>query len=108
MSTITIINSRRYLDPEPEIVADKIANEDFTAQVSPVFEVDGDKYRVVLDGDYSIAAAREAGAPIEWEEQTSRENDTIAMLERGEIEDFRTVNYGDSEYYDIATGKGVW
>lgn len=101
-----IISSQRYIDPE--IVAAKIAAEDYVVQVSPVFEVDGEEYRAVLDGHHSLAAAREAGAKVEWDEQTTQDNDSIAMLERGDIEDFLTVNYIDSEYYDIATGKAVW
>lgn len=106
MATATIISSQRYIDPE--IVAQKIEAEDYAVQVSPVFVVDGEAFRVVTDGHHSLAAAREAGAEVEWEEQGATENDTIAMLDRGDVAGFLETHYIDSEYYDVATGELVW
>ena len=101
-----IITAQEFIDAA--IVADKIANSDFTVQLSPAFEVNGEEFQVVVDGHHSLAAAIEAGVDAEFEIQTSRENDTIALLDDGNVEDFLETHIIDSEYHDAFTGVAIW
>ena len=96
------ISSQAYRDDE--IVAEKLASEDFTVYVTPVFVVDGEEYRVVTDGHHSLEAAKLAGVDPVFVEQSIRENDNIAMLENGQIEMFLEHAYVDTDWYDIKTG----
>ena len=104
-SEVRTISAQRFIDDE--IVARKLEDQDFEVSVSPAFEVDGwGLVRVVTDGHHSLAAAKLAGVDPVWHEQDARENDTIALLSRGEqgIDDFLTAHRIDSDYYDVATG----
>ena len=96
------ISSQAYRDDE--IVAEKLANEDFTVYVTPVFVIDVEEYRVVTDGHHSLEAARLAGVDPVFVEQSIRENDNIAMLENGQIDMFLEHAYVDTDWYDIDTG----
>lgn len=102
----TIISSQRYIDDE--IVDAKLAAHDFRVTLSPAFVVDGIEYQVILDGHHSLAAAKLAGVEPEYTEATKQTADTVAMLERGEIEDFLIATRIDSDYYVVATGEDVW
>ena len=100
------ISSQRYINDE--IVAAKIAAEDFEVMVSPEFEVDGQTFRVVLDGHHSLAAAQQMGvAPAYWT-ATATEHDAVSLIERGEIEDFLTVTHMGDDYYDVDTKEFAW
>lgn len=50
-----IITHQRYLDEEK--VAEKIRNRDFMVNVTPEFEDEGKKYRMIIDGHHSLEAA---------------------------------------------------
>ena len=50
-----IITHQRYLDPDK--VQEKIAAKDFMVNLTPEFEDQGKKYRMVIDGHHSLAAA---------------------------------------------------
>jgi len=102
----TIISSQRYTNDE--IVAAKLADRDFVVTLSPAFVYEGGEYQVVLDGHHSLAAAREAGVEPEYIEADKRTADTVALLDRGEIEDFLFAARIDSDYYVVATGEDVW
>jgi len=102
----TIISSQRHINDE--IVADKLAAQDYTVTLSPVFEIEGDEYQVVLDGHHSLEAARQAGVEPAFIEADKQMADTVALIERGEIEDFLAATRIDSDYYDIETGRDVW
>lgn len=105
-STPALISSQRYLDAE--IVAQKVAAGVFVVSVSPVFEIGGERFRVILDGHHAFAAAKAAGFEPEIVELSKREHDAISLLDRGEIEDFLEVtNLGD-DYYFAASGLAVW
>jgi hypothetical protein len=101
-----LINGQEYLDED--IVQAKREAKDYKVQVSPEFEFEGETMRVILDGNHSLAAARLDGVEPEWEEQDSRDNDTIGLLEQGNIDDFLATHQNDTEYYDVRTGNGVW
>lgn len=100
------ISSQRYLNDE--IVEAKRAARDYTVAVSPAFEIDGETFRLVLDGHHSLEAAKLDGVEAEFVEQDARDNDNIALLNRGEIEDFLLTTRIDSDLYDVATGQDVW
>lgn len=100
------ISSQRYIDEE--IVAAKIAAEDFEVMVSPAFEVEGETFRVVLDGHHSLEAARQAGVSPDYTEYTATEHDAIGLLNAGAVEAFlEAVHMGD-DYYDVETGHSAW
>lgn len=101
-----LISAQEHRDDE--IVAAKIAAGDFEVQVSPVFVVDGVEYQVVVDGHHSFEAARVAGVDAEFVIQTARENDTIALLDRGQVGDFLAAHMIDGEYRFAETGNYVW
>ncbi len=102
----TLITSQHYINDE--IVAAKIAAEDFEAQVSPAFEVDGKTLRIVMDGHHSLAAAIEAGVEPAIVEQNGTDNDKINMLRDGYVQDFLEACWMDGDYRYAINGKDVW
>ncbi|AXH72275.1 MAG: chromosome partitioning protein [Caudoviricetes sp.] len=106
MTNVTTISSQSYINDE--IVAEKIEAKDFDVFVSPVFEIDGESYRVVMDGHHSLAAAKEAGVQANYIEQDCSDNDTICLLDAGNIDDFLAANRIDCDFYDVATGNDIW
>lgn len=101
-----LITSQHYIDGA--IVSEKIASEDFDVQVSPEFEVDGRTFRVILDGHHSFAAALEAGIAPVLIEQDASENDRVALLDSGDVEDFLAACWMDGEYQFAVSGNAVW
>lgn len=101
-----LISAQAHRDDE--IVASKIAAGDFEVQVSPVFVVGGIEYQVVVDGHHSLEAAKVAGVDAEFVVQTARDNDTIALLDVGQVEDFLAAHMIDGEYRFVETGNYVW
>lgn len=102
----TLITSQHYISDE--IVAAKIAAEDYEVQVSPAFEIDGQTFRVVMDGHHSLAAAIEAGVEPEIVEQNGADNDKINMLRDGLVQDFLEACWMDGDYHYAISGKEVW
>lgn len=100
------ISSQRYLDDE--IVEEKRRHADYDVAVSPVFEFAGEKFRVVLDGHHSLAAAIADGVKPSFGEYNATDCDKIAALDRGDIEGFLELAWIDADWYDINTGKDVW
>lgn len=80
-----LITNQGYVDPT--IVEAKRADGDYVVQVSPVIvdEQTGGRYRIVIDGHHSLEAARLDGVPPQ-------------LVEGG---------YGQSDYFDIATGDAL-
>lgn len=104
------ISSQRHIDDA--IVAEKIDSEDFEVMVSPAFEVNGNQYRVVLDGHHSLAAAKQVGAEPVFFEATATDHDAVALLigapERGgSPEAFLEAVYNECDYYDVDTEQDV-
>jgi hypothetical protein len=96
-----LISSQRYLDPE--LVAEKQANKEYSFQSVPV-TIDGEKYEVVVDGHHRIAAALADGVEPEWE---PAHHETQAFA-RDDPEGFLENNQNESPYYYLKTGKEVW
>ena len=101
---MNLITSQHYLNEET--VAEKIAAGDFAVQVSPEFAIDGQVYRVILDGHHSYAAAIEAGVEPEIEEQTASDDDRIGLI--GNVDDFLAACWMDGEYIYAGTDRSVW
>ena len=100
------ISSQRYIDEST--VESKIENQDFTVFVSPAFEIDGEKVRVVLDGHHSLQAAKQAGVDADFVEQDATDNDTIGLLNDGDIDGFLVAAHMGDDYYDTDTGADIW
>lgn len=102
---VKLISSQRYLDEAT--VAQKIEEKDFTVQLSPVFEIDGQEYQVIMDGHHSYHAAKEAGVEPNYVVQTVQDNDTIALMEEN-IDEFLEAAWVDSDWYEIETGINIF
>lgn len=100
------ISSQRYIDED--IVAEKIAASDFDVLVSPEFVIDGKAVCVVLDGHHSLAAAKAAGFAPSYNTADATAHDAVALLARGECEDFLAATHMGDDYYDVDTGECVW
>ena len=101
-----IISSQHFIDDET--VSAKVAAQDFEVMVSPEFEYAGEVLCVVLDGHHSLAAAKLAGVAPEFVTADATINDKVALLARGEIEQFLEASWVDGDYYNIEDGRGVW
>jgi hypothetical protein len=101
-----LISSQKFLNQE--VVQEKIQNEDFEVQVSPVFNIDGTDYQVIMDGHHSYHAAIQSGNCPDFIEQNVMDNDNIQLLLDGNIEDFLLTVYVDSDYYDVSTGVSIF
>lgn len=101
-----IISSQRHINEE--ILADKLASEDFEILVSPAFEIDGLTVQVLLDGHHSLAAAKAAGVEPTIVEADAGDHDAVSLIEAGEFEDFLAAVHMGDDYYDIATDRDIW
>lgn len=64
MDGVRLVSNQTFVDPA--IVAEKIMAGDYAVQVSPLFiDPEGNRYRIVIDGHHSLAAAKQAGVPPE-------------------------------------------
>lgn len=101
-----IISSQDYLDDDK--ILEKSSNGDYAVQISPEFEVDGEKFRVIVDGHHSLAAAIADGETPEFEEQSSQDNDHIAALEQGNVDDFLEQTHMGDDWRNRITGKSAF
>lgn len=101
-----LITSQNHIDQD--IVAAKVAAGDFEVQVSPEFVYEGETYQVILDGHHSYAAALEAGVTPDFVVQSKRDNDRVALLERGDVLGFLEACWHDGDYRYAADGSLVW
>lgn len=98
-----LITSQSFRDEA--IVAEKRIAKDYEITVSPKFEIDGDSYRVLIDGHHSFEAARLDGVEPECREATPQDHDAIGLILRGEIDQFLAVLSHGEDYRDAYTGK---
>lgn len=101
-----LISSQDYLDDDK--VLEKSSNGDYAVQISPEFEVDGEKFRVITDGHHSLAAAIADDKTPEFEEQSSQDNDHIAALEQGNVDDFLEQTHMGDDWRNRITGKSAF
>jgi len=95
------ISSQRLVDPD--IVFEKQKAEDYVVMVATL-DLLGKRYRVVIDGHHSLAAAELDGVKPEFVETTynyQSEVDTIGA------EQWLMQHWNDSEWYDVKTGLPV-
>lgn len=100
-----IISSQRFIDDE--IVAEKRSDQDYVVTLSPAFEIDGTEYQVVLDGHHSYQAALLDGVDPEFEIATPQQCDKVTVIKTS-IDDFLTLCWIDSDWYDIETGADAF
>ena len=101
-----LITSQHYLDDE--IVQAKREAQDYEVLVSPELEVDGDTYRVVIDGHHSLAAAMADGVDPVLVEASVTDHDAVGLLEDGDVETFLEALWMDGEYIDAVTRAPIW
>ena len=101
-----LISSQDYLDDDK--VSEKSSDGDYAVQISPEFEVDGEKFRVIVDGHHSLAAAIADGETPKFEEQDSQDNDHIAALEQGNVDDFLEQTHMGDDWRNRITGKSAF
>ena len=102
-----IITSQHYLDDT--IVDAKISANNFEVFVSPMFEIDGDEYQVIIDGHHSFAAAMKCGVTPIITTMTVKDHDAIEFIKNGDVTGFLDVMHmGEGEYIDAITRKYVW
>lgn len=100
----TLITSQDFIDAD--VVAAKIKDGDFTVQVSPEFEINGETFRVILDGHHSFAAAIEAGVDSDIVEMSETDDDRVALI--NDPEAFLAACWMDGEYRNAKTGAAIW
>ncbi|WNZ59868.1 hypothetical protein QEG98_28100 [Myxococcus sp. MxC21-1] len=94
------ISSQEYRNAA--IVAEKRAARDFEVLFVEV-EVDGEEFRVVVDGHHSHEAAKLDGAPVKWVRSPMQ-----SEADRNGAEAFLTAHRFDCDYHDIDTGYPVF
>lgn len=102
---VRLISSQRHRSDE--IIAEKREMKDYGVSVSPVFDLFGEQVQLVLDGHHSWDAAILDGVEPQICELSVRDSDKIALLLKGDIEDFLQATYIDSDLYDIRTGEDL-
>jgi phage-related protein (TIGR01555 family) len=79
---VRLVSNQKYLDAS--IVAEKIAARDFVVQVTPMFvDPRGLRYRVVIDGHHSLAAATRAGVAPTLVEGDYAGSDYVVLPDAG-------------------------
>lgn len=99
-----LISSQRYLDED--IVEQKRAEKDYDVYYAHIENPDtGEKYRWVVDGHHSLAAAKLDGVSpnmIESDYDYQSEIDSMGF------DDFLAAHNDGDEWYDTNTGDNVW
>lgn len=100
-----IISSQHYLDEDT--VEAKRADGDYTVTLSPEFEIDGETVQAVIDGHHSLAAANADGVEPTFVVATAQDDDRVLLLETS-VDDYLTACWVDTDWYDVATGRGIF
>ena len=101
--SMKIISSQRYTSDET--VEAKRDAEDYEVTLGKVITIDGDEYRVLIDGHHSLAAA------IADEVDPVYVYATTETCDREYIEDideYLESHWIDDNWYDIETGSCIW
>ncbi len=100
-----LITSQKFRDED--IVSAKLKNRDFGVAVSPEFEINGERFRHIIDGHHSLSAAIEAGEFPNFNEYTKKEDDRIALLDKN-VEGYLEATHMGDEWHNPVTGKSVF
>lgn len=98
---VRTISSQRFLDDE--IVEAKRKLCDFVVSYVNL-EVEGEQFRVVVDGHHSLAAAMASRVAPEWVHASTVQQDVDALGALGWLE----AHQHDTDWYDVGTGHNVW
>jgi len=101
-----LISSQDFIDDE--IVKFKIKEKDFSVQMSPEFEIDGDKFRVIMDGHHSLHAAVEKKIVPDFYELSTTEADSLFYLEQNEVVSFLEAAYEGDDWRNVITRNFIW
>jgi len=99
------ISSQRYIDEG--IVDAKIEAGDYEVMVSPSFIIDGEEYRVVLDGHHSLEAAKRTGSEPVFITADPTDHDAVSLISESPDLFLDAVHMGN-DYYDVFTGDDLW
>ena len=102
-TTQIVISSQRHKDDA--IVEAKRAVLDYTVTIGKAIEIDGETYRVLIDGHHSLAAACADGVAPMMVDASVSECDREAI---DDVDDYLESHWIDSDWYDIETGETVW
>ena len=101
-----LITTQSFIDDD--IVQQKRQAKDYDVLVSPEFDVDGEKMRVILDGHHSLRAAQMDNVKPKVKEADVSDDDRIALMDKS-LDDFlMSVHTGDTDYYEFSTGKPIF
>jgi len=98
-----IISSQRFLDDA--IVDEKRAAGDYTVTLGKIITVDGEEFRVVVDGHHSLAAAKADGVTPEYIFADATMSDKEGIED---TEQYLEAMWIDAEYYSVQTGEVIW
>lgn len=80
INPMQIVSNQTFLDPA--VVQRKLLERDFDVQVSPCFvDEAGVRYRIVIDGHHSLAAAQKAGVEPNFIEGDYRGSDYVVLTD---------------------------
>lgn len=95
-----IISSQRFLDYS--IVASKIEAGDFKVKLSQIFEIDGERVCVLIDGTHAYFAAKESSNEIEVEFVETELNPC------DDLDAFLVSQFNDSDWYYLHNNSMVF
>ena len=100
---MNLISSQSYRDPDT--IADKRAERDYTVTVGREIEIDGVACRVVIDGHHSLSAAIADGVEpvIEIASATDCDREGIE-----DLDDYLDAHWIDCDWHYVVTGKLVF
>lgn len=97
MTNVRLITSQaRIYD---DVVEAKRAEGDYDVQVSPIFEIDGQPVRFIIEGIHSLKAAMLDSVEPELEEYDASECDAISYLDKGDVDGFINAVWDSALYY---------
>ncbi|WP_069267367.1 hypothetical protein [Paraburkholderia nodosa] len=100
-----LISSQRFLDPAK--VADKAGRfRVFIVRVAEL-ELRGRRYRILVDGHHTLAAARAAGVSPTWRGPPAKWQRIQRATPPADFERFLINNLTDSDWYFVETGEVV-
>lgn len=103
---LSIISSQHYLNES--IVAEKMKSGRFLIHISPPFIHRGHVKAVLLDGYYSLEAAKRLGQLSHVDVVDHEDCCGLELIYQGDIDWFPDWNKGDSDYYEIFTLDGEY
>lgn len=107
----TLISSFDFRREQDEYGGTEAARKagNYEVFVSPTFAYRGREYQVVLNGHWALAAAIADGVAPTVTEISSREDDSIGLLEDYDNpEAFLDAHWGGSDWHDAITGVAIF